>query len=103
VAEFSEHITCYRDRCIRRTSVSALVISVDTSIVHLAGALAKPGCVLVPFLPDWRWLLDRSDNPWYPTARLFRQTIARDWREVIDRVQDALLIYLNQSSARSAH
>ena len=50
-----------------------LVISVDTSVVHLAGALARPGWVLLPFQPDWRWLPDRDDSPWYPTARLFRQ------------------------------
>ena len=67
-----------------------LVIAVDTSVVHLAGALAKPVWVLVPFLPDWRWLLDRADNPWYPTTRLFRQTAARDWNDVIGRVRDAL-------------
>lgn len=73
-----------------------LVISVDTSVAHLAGALAKPVWVLIPFLPDWRWLLDRNDNPWYPTARIFRQTIARDWNEVIDRVRVALPIYLHQ-------
>ncbi len=69
-----------------------LVISVDTSVVHLAGALAKPVWVLVPFLPDWRWLLERSDNPWYPTARLFRQTSSRDWHQVVVRVREALSI-----------
>ena len=63
-----------------------LVISVDTSVAHLAGALAKPVCVLLPFLPDWRWLLDRDDSPWYPTARLFRQHTAGDWSAVINQV-----------------
>jgi Tfp pilus assembly protein PilF len=67
-----------------------LVISVDTSIAHLAGALAKPVWVLLPFLPDWRWLLDREDSPWYPTARLFRQDDTRQWDNVIARVQAAL-------------
>jgi TPR repeat/Glycosyltransferase family 9 (heptosyltransferase) len=75
-----------------------LVISVDTSVVHLAGALAKPFWVLVPFLPDWRWLLNRDDNPWYPTARLFRQTTARDWREVIARVRQGLREFGSTSS-----
>jgi hypothetical protein len=67
-----------------------LVISVDTSVAHLAGALAKPVWVLLPFIPDWRWLLDRNDSPWYPTARLFRQDDARAWDTVIARVHAAL-------------
>jgi tetratricopeptide (TPR) repeat protein len=67
-----------------------LVISVDTSVAHLAGALAKPVWVLLPFLPDWRWLLDRDDSPWYPTARLFRQDNTRAWDDVIVRVHEAL-------------
>jgi tetratricopeptide (TPR) repeat protein len=67
-----------------------LVISVDTSIAHLAGALAKPVWVLLPFVPDWRWLLDREDSPWYPTARLFRQESRGDWPTVIRRVAAAL-------------
>ena len=67
-----------------------LVISVDTSVAHLAGALGRPVWVLLPFVPDWRWLLDRDDSPWYPTARLFRQTDTRDWRDVVERVRTAL-------------
>jgi tetratricopeptide (TPR) repeat protein len=63
-----------------------LVISVDTSVAHLAGALAKPVWVLLPFLPDFRWLLDREDSPWYPTARLFRQKAPGEWSGVISRV-----------------
>jgi hypothetical protein len=63
-----------------------LVISIDTSVAHLAGALARPVWVLLPFLADWRWLLDRDDSPWYPTARLFRQHTAGDWSGVIDHV-----------------
>ena len=63
-----------------------LVISVDTSVAHLAGALAKPVWVLLPFLSDWRWLLDRDDSPWYPTARLYRQYAAGDWSGVVGHV-----------------
>ena len=67
-----------------------LVISVDTSVAHLAGGLGRPLWVLLPYIPDWRWLLERDDSPWYPTARLFRQTAARDWAEVVERVRAAL-------------
>jgi ADP-heptose:LPS heptosyltransferase len=67
-----------------------LIVSVDTSVAHLAGALAKPAWVLLPFIPDWRWLLDRDDSPWYPTARLFRQDETRQWDNVIARVHAAL-------------
>ena len=67
-----------------------LVISINTSVAHLAGALAKPIWVMLPFTPDWRWLLDRNDSPWYPTARLFRQDETRSWEGVIARVREAL-------------
>lgn len=67
-----------------------LVISVDTSAAHLAGALGKPVWVLLPASPDWRWMLGRDDSPWYPTARLFRQERAGDWDSVIERVRGEL-------------
>ena len=63
-----------------------LVISVDTSIAHLAGALARPTWVMLPFGADWRWHPGRADSPWYPTARLFRQPRAGDWDTVIREV-----------------
>ncbi|MBO1349440.1 MAG: tetratricopeptide repeat protein [Hormoscilla sp. GUM202] len=75
-----------------------LVISVDTSVAHLAGALGKPVWVLLPFSPDWRWFLDRSDSPWYPTMRLFRQQQPGDWSELFARVKSALLSWSGEWS-----
>jgi hypothetical protein len=73
-------------------SLCELVICVDTSVAHVAGALGRPTFVLLPFQPDWRWTLDRETTPWYPAARLFRQTAPGDWRSVIARVREALAL-----------
>ena len=67
-----------------------VVITVDTSVAHLAGALGRPVFVLLPFAPDWRWMGAREDSPWYPTMRLFRQAASRDWQGVVERVHDSL-------------
>ena len=67
-----------------------LVITVDTSVAHLAGALGKPVWVLLPWVTDWRWMLNREDNPWYPTMRLFRQHRGGDWGDVIARMAGEL-------------
>jgi ADP-heptose:LPS heptosyltransferase len=68
-----------------------LVITVDTSVAHLAGGLGSPVWILLPYRPDYRWLLDRADSPWYPTARLFRQDESRDFRPVLDQVRGELV------------
>jgi ADP-heptose:LPS heptosyltransferase len=67
-----------------------LVISIDTSVAHLAGALSKPVWILLSKSPDWRWMLDREDSPWYPTARLFRQSTLGNWQDVVARVEGEL-------------
>jgi hypothetical protein len=67
-----------------------LVITVDTSVAHLAGALGKPVWVMLPFAPDFRWMLRREDSPWYPSMRLFRQRRPCDWEDVVARLNAAL-------------
>jgi hypothetical protein len=67
-----------------------LIITVDTAVAHLAGAMGKPVWILLPYNPDWRWMLERDDTPWYPSARLFRQRAAGDWHGVIAAVTLAL-------------
>jgi tetratricopeptide (TPR) repeat protein len=77
-----------------------LIITCDTSIAHLAGALGRPVWVLLRQVPDWRWLLDREDSPWYPAMRLFRQRQRGDWDEVLDRVMQALQAFRDQRGGR---
>jgi hypothetical protein len=67
-----------------------LVISSDTAIAHLAGALGRPAWTALTFSPEWRWLLDRADTPWYPSMRLFRQTTDGDWTAVFQAMAQAL-------------
>jgi len=73
-----------------------LVISSDTAVAHLAGALGVPVWVALTFVPDWRWLLDRSDSPWYPTMRLFRQKGPGDWVGAFEEMQAALRILVSK-------
>ncbi len=84
-----EEIADFEDTAAILSLVDVL-ISVDSSPVHLAGALGRPAWVMLPFAPDWRWLMDRADTPWYPRHRLFRQTQRHRWEPVIHEVAGAL-------------
>jgi hypothetical protein len=78
-----------------------LLLTIDTSVAHLAGALGVPTWLLLSNSPDWRWMLERDDSPWYPTLRLFRQSQSGDWRNVLDRVQLALMSWEKDRGERS--
>ncbi|MGA7803240.1 tetratricopeptide repeat protein [Bradyrhizobium sp.] len=90
IVDFTADLTDFAETAALLSCLD-LVITVDTSIAHLAGALGRPTWVLLPHVPDWRWLLDRDDSPWYPTLRLFRQTAARDYGPVLDQVRAELV------------
>jgi lipoprotein NlpI len=70
-----------------------VVISIDTSVAHLSGALGRPTWILLPHMPDWRWLLNRNDTPWYPTATLYRQDSAGEWGPTLEKINAELLAY----------
>jgi tetratricopeptide (TPR) repeat protein len=78
----------------------SLVVTSDTAIAHLAGALGVPVWVALSFIPDWRWLLDRNDSPWYPTMRLFRQDRRGDWQGVFERIEAALREHMGSQALR---
>jgi hypothetical protein len=98
IVDLTDHLTDFAETAAL-VSCLDLVITVDTSVAHLAGALGRPTWVLLPYWPDYRWLLDRDDSPWYPTVRLFRQTETREYAEVLDRVRTELQTLV---AARSA-
>ena len=85
VVDLAPSLTNFADTAAA-VSAMDLVISVDTAVAHLAGALGKPTWILLPHILDWRWFYERADTPWYPTARLFRQPRSRDWASVLDRL-----------------
>lgn len=89
LANLAPHLDDFRDTAAAILSLD-LVITVDTSVAHLAGALGKPTWLLLPHVPDFRWMLDRDDSPWYPTMRLFRQPSPRDWTSVFADLENAL-------------
>jgi tetratricopeptide (TPR) repeat protein len=85
LVDFTEELHNFTDTAALIENLD-LVISADTAVAHLTGAMGKPIWTLLPFAPDWRWMLTREDSPWYPTMRLFRQHSTGNWRAVIDRV-----------------
>jgi tetratricopeptide (TPR) repeat protein len=89
IIDLTAHLTDFAETAALISCLD-LVISVDTSVAHLAGALACPTWILLPYTPDYRWLLDRDDSPWYPSVRLFRQDAARDYASVVEKVHEEL-------------
>lgn len=90
IRSFGEHLHSFSDTAALIAQLD-LVICVDSSVAHLAGTLGKETWLLLPFNPDWRWLTERSDTPWYPGMTLYRQTERGNWTEVLDRVRRELL------------
>ncbi|HLG81490.1 MAG TPA: tetratricopeptide repeat-containing glycosyltransferase family protein [Bradyrhizobium sp.] len=93
ILDFTGHLADFAETAAMLSCLD-LVITVDTSVAHLAGALARPTWIMLAYAPDYRWLLDRDDSPWYPTVRLFRQTATRDYGEVLDRVRGELKAHI---------
>jgi ADP-heptose:LPS heptosyltransferase len=89
IIDHTQHLNDFADTAALISHLD-LVLTVDTAVAHLAGAMHKPVWLLLPFISDWRWLDSRHDTPWYPSMRLFRQTSAGNWHDVIARVADAL-------------
>ena len=89
VVDLTAHLSDFAETAALVSQLD-LVITVDTSVAHLAGALGTPTWVLLPYTPDWRWLLDRDDSPWYPSLRLFRQDETREYGRVVARVRSEL-------------
>ncbi len=90
IVDLTAHLTDFSETAALLSCLD-LVITVDTSVAHLAGALGRPTWLLLPYTPDYRWLLGRDDSPWYPTMRLFRQTATRDYTSVLERMRTELL------------
>lgn len=101
ILDLSERLHSFVDTATAIVELD-LVITVDTAVAHLAGAMGKPVWVLLMFAADWRWIVDRDDTPWYPTMRLFRQTTPGDWAEVIERVRQELERLVERSKQQAA-
>jgi ADP-heptose:LPS heptosyltransferase len=91
---YGEHLTDFSETAALMMNLD-LIVSTCTSIPHLSAALGKPTWLLLAYTPDWRWLLNRKDTPWYPTMLLFRQERAGDWYGVINHVKKELKSYFH--------
>lgn len=95
--DHTAHITDFADTAALMAELD-LILSVDSSVAHLAGALGRPVWTVLPFAADWRWGVEREDTPWYPTMRLFRQPAIGDWDTVLHHVQEALALMMHSQS-----
>jgi ADP-heptose:LPS heptosyltransferase len=100
IVDLTSHLTDFSETAALASCLD-LVITVDTSVAHLAGALGRATWILLPYTPDYRWLLGRDDSPWYGSVRLFRQDERRDYATVIERVREALQALISAWSSRS--
>lgn len=96
IVDLTEHINDYADTAALVAKLD-LVITVDTSVAHVAGALGKTVWVLLPHAPDWRWQLEREDSPWYPSMKLYRQPRRRDWGSVLQRIKEDLVTVVERT------
>ena len=86
IMDISEDLADFSDTAAVISELD-LVISMDTAVAHLTGALGKPVWLLLSTAGDWRWMKDRNDSPWYPTMQIFRQTNFNDWNEILTRIR----------------
>jgi ADP-heptose:LPS heptosyltransferase len=98
LVEVSQQLTDFHQTAALLENVD-LVITCDTAVAHLGGALGVPTWVAIPKSADWRWFLDREDSPWYPTMRLFRQSTLGEWGDVFQRITAALAPMVEAKSA----
>lgn len=101
IANWGEAFRDFSDTAAAMANLD-LIISIDTSVAHLAGALGKPVWLLLPRVPDWRWLLGRADTPWYPSMRLFRQSKQTDWHTVMEQIALGLQRIVHREARRKA-
>ncbi|HET7888906.1 MAG TPA: tetratricopeptide repeat protein [Bradyrhizobium sp.] len=94
IIDHTDHLTDFAETAALISCLD-LVVTIDSSVAHLAGALGCPTWILLPYTPDWRWLLDRDDSPWYPSVRLFRQDQTRDYASVVARVRRELMALIS--------